>query len=130
MFTDGCTKTFTAGAAFIAHALVQLSSGKVIENTATATHNPIGVAEFAADADGDIVSVRLLNSDGTIEMVASGAITSGADVYADADGKISALPAAAATYRKIGIALEAATADGDIIEVLPYNYHATTVVSG
>jgi len=129
MFTDGCTKTFIAGAAILAHALVQLSSGKVIENTVTATHNPIGVTEFESTADGDEVTVRLLNSDGTIEIVAAGAITSGADVYAAADGKVSALPAAAATYRRIGIALEAATADGDIIEVLPYNYHATTVVS-
>jgi len=123
-------KTFTAGAAFLAHALVKLSSGKVIENTATATDDPIGVAEYEAAADGDVVAVRLLNTEGTVEMVAAGAITSGVEVYAAADGKIQALPAGAGTYRKIGIALEAATADGEIIEVLPYDYQATTTVSG
>ena len=126
---EGTKKTFTAGAAFLAFALVQLSSGKVIENTATSTDDPIGVAEFAAAADGDLVTVRLINGPGTFEMIAAGAITSGVDVYAAADGKIQALPADAGTYRRIGKALEAATADGDIIEVLPYDYQATATVS-
>ena len=127
---EGTKKTFTAGAAFIAFALVKLSSGKVIENTATATDDPIGVAECAAAADGDLVAVRLLNGPGTFEMVAAGAIDADADVYAADGGKIQALPVAAGTYRKIGIALAAATADGDIIEVLPYACQATATVSG
>ena len=129
MYVDGCIKTFTAGAAFLAHALVKLSSGKVVKSTATATDDPVGIAEYAAEADGDEVAVRLLNTDGTVEMVAAGAVTSGTIVYAAADGKVQTLPVAAATYRQIGIALEAATADGDIIEVLPYGFNLTKVVS-
>lgn len=120
--------TIETGAAVSAKRLVQLSSGKAIHNTATATNDPIGVSDYAG-ASGDNIAVRLLSEAGTIEMTAGGAITSGADVYAAAAGKVQALPAAAATYRKVGIAMEAATADGDIIEVLPYDYQATTTVS-
>lgn len=125
---EGTKRTFTAGAAFLVFALVKLSSGKVIENTATATDDPIGVAVLPAAADGDLVTVRLINGPGTFEMIAAGAITADADVYAAADGKIQALPAGAGTYRRIGKALEAATADGDIIEVLPYDFQATATV--
>ena len=128
-YVDCCTRTFTAGAAVSAHALVKLSSGKVVHNTATATDDPVGIAEYAAAADGDDLAVRLINTDGTVEIVAAGAITSGAVVYAADAGKVQALPAAAATYRQIGIALEAAGADGDIIEILPYGFNLTKVVS-
>lgn len=109
--------------------LVKLSSGKVVHNTATATDDPIGVA-LSTGAENDYVTVQFLTKEGTLEMTAAGAITAGAEVYAAAAGKIQALPAAAATYRKIGIALVAASGDGSIIEVLPYDYQATTVVSG
>jgi len=66
-----------------------------------------------------MVAVELLSTDGTLEITAGGIIAYGADVYAAAAGKISALPTAGGRYRKVGIALEAATADGDIIQVLP-----------
>lgn len=122
-------KTFEAGAAVEAKRLVKLSSGEVVHNTATATDEPIGVSEYGV-ADGGQVSVRLINDAGTFEATAVDAIASGAAVYAAADGKVSALSAVNGTYRRIGTALEAATADGDIIEILPYNYHATATVSG
>jgi hypothetical protein len=54
-----------------------------------------------------------------MEMTAGGVISYGADVYAAAAGKVTALPTAGGRYRKVGVALEAATADGDIIQVLP-----------
>jgi hypothetical protein len=121
-------KTFITGAAVSAKRLVKLSSGEVVHNTATATDDPIGISQYAG-ADGDAIGVRLINDAGTFECTAAGAITADADVYAAADGKVQALPAAAATYRRIGKALEAATADGDIIEILPYDYQATQTVS-
>lgn len=122
-------KTFTVGTGGVtAKALVKLDSGTVVLNTVTSTDDPIGVGEYAADAD-DQVAVRLLNDAGTFEMIAAGAIDAGADVYAAADGKVSALSASAGDYRKIGIALEAAAADGDIIEVLPYDYQTVTTVT-
>lgn len=123
-------KAFIAGAGGVpGNCLVQLSSGTVVVNTATATHIPIGVTLSAAAA-GEPVGVKLLNSQGSVEIVAAGAITAGAIVYAAADGEVSAVPTAAGTYRKIGVALEAATADQDIIEVLPYGFDNTTTVSG
>lgn len=121
-------KAFEAGADVGAHRLVKLSSGEVIHNTATATDDPIGVTELAAD-NGENVTVRLINCPGTFEIEAAGAITQDAEVYAAADGKVQALPAVAATYRRIGIAIEAATADGDVIEILPDDYISTEVVT-
>ena len=122
-------KAFTVGTGGVyANTLVKLSSGTIVDNTATSTDQPIGVARNDGLA-GDVVTVIFLNKEGTIEMKAAGAITSGADVYAAADGEIQALPATAGTYKKIGIALEAASGDGSIIEVLPYDYNATTTVS-
>ena len=120
--------TFTTGAAVSAKRLVKLSSSEVIHNTASDTDNPIGTSDYAV-ADGDNVAVRLLSEAGSLEMTAAGAIAADADVYTAADGKIQELPASADEYKKIGIALEAATADGDIIEVLPYEVGNITTVS-
>ena len=126
-FNEGI-KAFTAGTGGVpANCLVQLSSGTVVVNTATSTHIPIGVTLYAASA-GDPVAVKLLNHPGTVEIVAAGAISAGAIAYAAADGEVSAVPVAAGTYRKIGIALEAATADQDVIEILPYGFDNTTTV--
>jgi len=120
--------TFTTGAAVSAKRLVKLSSSEVIHNTASDTDNPIGTSDYAV-ADGDNVAVRLLSEAGSLEMTAAGAIAADADVYTAADGKIQELPGDADDYKKIGIALEAATADGDIIEVLPYEVGNITTVS-
>lgn len=120
--------TLITGAALAAKRLVKLSSGEVVYNTATATDQPIGVCDYAV-ADGYEASIMTLSEDGTIEMTAAGAISLDADVYAAADGKIQALPATGGAYRKIGIAMEAATADDDIIEVLPYDRATTESVA-
>lgn len=122
------TRTFTAGADLSDKRLVKLSTGSVVHATATATDDPIGVNDFAVASAGN-ACIRLLSSDDTQEMTAAGAITLNAAVYAAADGKVQALPAGAGTYRQVGIALEAATADGDIIEVLPYGFNLTKTVS-
>lgn len=122
-------KTFTAGTGGVyKHTLVKLSSGTVVDNTATSTDMPIGVA-LADAALNETVAVKLLNCAGTVEIVAAGAISAGALAYAAADGEVSALSASNGTYRCIGIAMEAATTDQDIIEVLPYGYTDTTTVS-
>jgi hypothetical protein len=63
-----------------------------------------------------LAAVEPLNKSGTLEMVADDAISEGVDVYPAAGGKISATAAGGA----LGKAMEAATADGDIIEVLVY----------
>lgn len=102
--------------------LVKLSSGEITHNTETSTDDPIGVTTYAATA-GEQAVVNSLSTGGTLEMTAAGAVTSGNDVYAAADGKIQELPGDTGDYRKIGIALQDASGDNSKIEVLPYNYH-------
>lgn len=122
-------KGFTVGTGGVTEgALVKLSSGAVVLNTATATDDPIGVSMDTKSA-ADVVAVQFLKSGGSYEMIAAGAISADAKVYAAADGKVQALPTDAGTYRQIGIALEAATAAGDVIEVLPYGINETATVS-
>ena len=122
------SKTFVAGADLAQKRLVKLSSGEVVYNTATATDDYIGVNDYAV-SDDDNACVILANQGGSVELTAAGAITAGARIYAAADGKVQALPEAAATYRLIGIAIAAATADGDIIECLLCGWSDTEVVS-
>jgi hypothetical protein len=73
----------------------------------------VGVAQEGV-ANGDDVAVRLDIHGGSLKMVASGAITAGARVYAAASGKISA-----SGTQSIGTALDAASGDGSVIAVLP-----------
>ena len=120
--------SLVAGSALANHRLLKLSSGEAVYNTETSTDQPIGVSKINVDVGGD-VSIEPMNKPGTVEICASGAISQDADVYAANDGKIQALPASAGTYRKIGIAMKAASGDGSIIEVLPYGYADTTTVT-
>jgi hypothetical protein len=108
-------RTFVAAADLSAKQfyIVKLdSSSNGIALSAAATDVHIGVLQNTP-ASGEAATVRFL---GTSKVVAGAAITKGAYVAADSAGK-----AAATTTDKdnsIGVALEAAAADGDIIEVL------------
>jgi hypothetical protein len=75
----------------------------------------IGVNDFLVAA-GKSMSVESYNKSGTLEFVANGVIAEGAEVFPGAAGKISATPSGDA----IGRAIEASTADNDIIEVIVY----------
>lgn len=110
-FVDTNTKAFTAGAAIGQYLRVVLSSGKLA--AASASQQMLGTLEDASFADLDVRTVRLRTAAGTRKMVASEAITAGNPVYAAASGKIAADGSVME-----GIALEAASADGDIIEVM------------
>ncbi len=74
----------------------------------------IGTNE-ALVAVGKDAAINTWNKSGSLEMVASSAISVGDEVEAVAGGKVATFSAGT----KVGTALEAATADGDIIEVLP-----------
>lgn len=91
---------------------------------AGALDQSIGTMEVAALAAGPC-SVRLKTAQGTQKMVAAAAISAGAYVYGAASGKVSSV----ANANIEGIAKEAATADGDIIEVQPLNAPNTNVVT-
>ena len=117
-----------AGVDLVNHRLVKLSGGQAVYNTAAGTDNPVGATKLNAKS-GDDVSIHPMNKEGTMEICAAGAISRGADVFAAADGKIQALPAGAGTYRRIGMAMAAASGDGSIIEVLPYGYTDTETVT-
>src|SRR5690606_1672908 len=107
-----------AGGAIAQYLRVKLSSGKLAVAGAGATDGAveIGTIERQAFADGDLVPVRLRHAGGTAKMVAAGAITQGVAVYGAASGKVSATESG----DPIGIAVEGAGADGDIIEVMRY----------
>lgn len=111
MFETAC-RPFEAGAALSQHRRVKLSAGKLAY--AGAGDVSIGTLEKPSFADGDIVAVRMRHAQGTQKMVASEAISLGAYVYGAADGKVAASGGAIE-----GIALEAAGANNDVIEVLP-----------
>jgi hypothetical protein len=113
-YIDGNTKTFTAGAAIAENLRVYLSSSKLA--AAGATTIDIGTMTRASFTDGDIIAVRLCNASGTTKMVASKAITADSIVYTAASGKVSDEQASGAS--RVGIAITAASDDGDVIEVL------------
>lgn len=129
MSTNAGKRSFVAVSAVEAKRVLQMdSNGKVLHNTATATTNVVGFNELAAGAADD-VAVELVNTSGTVELTAAGAFAVGDKVYAAASGKVQAVPVAGGTYRQIGVALEAATADGDIVEIMPVPGPITVTVT-
>lgn len=124
-FVDTNTKAFTCDEAIAIYLRVKLDSdGKV--TVAGLADKEIGTAMNATFAAGEIVNVKLRSGAGTHKMIAIEALSAGATVYTEANGKIQ--DTAASTSFQVGTALEAATADGDVIEVL-YNAHGDTAVS-
>lgn len=111
-FVETPTKMFTANGAIDQYRRVKLSSGKVA--VSGATDPDIGTIERETFADGDVVAVRLMNAQGTRKMVAADSFSAGAALYGAASGKVSDT----ANENFIGTALEAATTDGDVVEVL------------
>ncbi len=120
-YVNQSRRTFVAGAAIDAYRLVTLDTGKLAANAADDV--PLGVLEYPALEDGQHVSVRLLNTEGTIEVMATGAVAVGGDVQADAGGTVKA-DAGAGARTIIGKSLTAVT-DGGVIEVIPYGYGHT-----
>lgn len=109
------TLTFTAGAAITKWRLLRLSGDRTVIHA-----NPGQAALGAADAtaaSGDPVACHLLFGRlGSLELEAHEAITQNNPVFVGPDGRV----AASGLGLPIGVALEAATAQGDVIEVLPY----------
>ncbi|MBW2187435.1 MAG: DUF2190 family protein [Deltaproteobacteria bacterium] len=121
------SRTFKAAADLAQKILVKLAGGEIVANTVADTDEAIGVNDYAV-ASGDLACVNLVGGK-TLEITAAGVIAADAAVYAADGGKVQELPVAAGTYVRIGTALEAAGADGDIVEILPLKIGTTVTVS-
>ncbi len=108
------SKSFVAGTDLEAYRRVKLSSGNVVY--ADAGEEFIGVTARKA-LSGEFVAINLRSASRTYKMVANGAITAGVTIYGALGGKVSASASGVAQ----GTALEAATADGGIIECFQNN---------
>lgn len=104
-----------AGGAILQHRLVALSAANTVTATSAITDLAIGVSTAAAAAAGDQVPVQF---GGVARITASAAISAGAQVMPTASGAGKCVTAAGATAKSVGVALEAAAADGDVIAVL------------
>ncbi len=104
--------TCTAGAAIAPYLRVKLVAG--VLQVAVAADRELGTLEERALAANDNVAVRLRNHPGTRKMVADAAVAAGADVFTRAAGKVGATSTGAF---RVGVALTAAAADGEVIEV-------------
>jgi ABC-type ATPase with predicted acetyltransferase domain len=123
-YVETNTKAFTAAGTIKQYARVTIGSGGTITEAGLAVKD-IGTAMEPA-VSGDVVSVKLRSGSGTHKMIAIEALAIGATLYTETDGKVQ--DTAASTSFQLGTALEAATADGDIIEVL-YNQHGDTATA-
>lgn len=103
------TKTDVAAGAIAQHLRVKTPGALVV---ATAADVDLGTMFLPCTVAGP-ATVLLRTAEGTCKMVASAAITAGVTVYAAAGGKI-----AMSGTVTVGTAMEAAGADGDVIEVL------------
>ena len=117
---EGPTKSGTADGAVRIYDRVKVSgadadTGELTFAVAGLAERGVGVAQNVA-ADGAALTVRLWSAQGTHKVRASEALAVGADVYTESDGEVQ--DTAQATAYKIGTALEAATGDGHIIEVM------------
>ena len=118
-YVDTGTRTFIADAAITQFSRVVFESDSRVV-TAGLTEVGCGIAMNPAFAAGDAIQVKLWNSGGTFKMRASEALAAAATLYTESDGEVQ--DTAQATAVPFAQALEAATADGDIIEcvLLPY----------
>lgn len=122
-------KTFVAGEALEAHRRVKIKNATTTTPPevvyADAGEDYIGVTEYAVLITEN-VAVRLSNYPGTfeIECTVDSAIARGTVLYGANDGKVS--DASSGTAQ--GISMEAA-AEGQVIEVAPWNVKATTAAT-
>lgn len=110
----GC-RAFIAGEAIEQYDLVYLSGENEV-SVNDLTDQPIGVAQRRADS-GSPVSVKLLSSPGTFKVRAKEPLSAGATLYTEDGGEVQ--DSATPTAWPILVAIEAATAEDDIIEALP-----------
>lgn len=118
--------TFTAGEDLLPKRRVKIKNAtttvppEVVYADAGEVH--IGVTGNNSTDSGDAVSLQPINATGTYEFTASEAFVVDATLYGAADGKVSDTSSGSALLK----AVEAATADGDIVECMQFAVLSTT----
>ena len=112
-FKPGESVTFTASADVVGGRLVAVSGNRTVGPAGADSAAVVGVAGFDAKA-GERVTV-FTRAGGVHRLTASAAIAAGVKVSSAAAGKIQTV---GATTTPSGLALEAAAADNDVIDVL------------
>lgn len=127
MYNEG-NPTFTAYGALGANVRVKIKSGTTTTpaqvEAAGAGEQHIGTTMYGV-ADGEQVAIRLRTAPGIHEGVAADSFSKAAVLYGAAAGKISDSSSGTA----IGIAIEAATADGDVVQYIPFTVISTTAAT-
>lgn len=109
-FKPGQAVTFTASTNIAGGQVVEVTGNRTVGVAGAASTKAIGTAGFDVKT-GDQVTVHMAGIVDTA--TASAAIAAGANVEAAAAGKVRT----ATTGLVLGIALTAASADGDVIEI-------------
>ena len=110
------TISVTAGAAVRLYRFVQLQSDGKYDEVGSAQGRADGVAaEATVDGDGDRIAMALMH--GRMKLEAGAAVSVGDVVASDDQGRAIAAVASAGNFT-LGVAESAASAAGEIIEVL------------
>ena len=121
--------TFTAGEALLHKRRVKIKSGTTTSPPqvayADSGEQHIGITGNYSTASGDPVALQPLNATGTYEMTANEAFAVNATLYGGNSGTAQDTSSGSA----IALALEAATASGDIVEVMQFAVLSTTAAT-
>lgn len=112
-FNPGQAVTFTASAGVTGGRLVDVTGNRTVGPAGADVADVVGVAGYDA-LTGEAVTV-FCRPAGVQRLVANGAIAAGAKVISATGGKVATIGAG---VNPIGIALQAAAADNDVIDVL------------
>lgn len=113
-YNDSGRMNFDTSEAVSRGMLVKMDSGGTV-SIADVNTEIIGVALGDAVSGGN-VGVALVNKPGTVTCIAAASFSAGATLYGQNDGEVSTSTTGSA--RRIGQAIEAATADQDYVQVL------------
>lgn len=113
---DSGFKTFEADEAIELYSRVKVDSDGKITKAGLTDRSDGTLQTQAALAAGDLVTVKLRSASGTHKVRVKEACDAGADLYSEADGEVQ--DTAQATSFLEMTALEAATAEDDVIEAL------------
>jgi hypothetical protein len=111
-YVEGPTKTFPASGPLGAYRRVRLDVNEELVYAGATDTDCIGITTRPAFEQGDPIAVRLRNADGTFLATAAAAYSVG-PIFAAANGQVAGTGTVSA-----GLALEAATAPGDLTEFL------------